>query len=126
MSGTDGGKFASSTQLNSKLMSTGSPIITSMHHPEAFMVQEQKVNITSGISDWPDKASNGALASSKPVGLDQVSNLNTSPAEHPTKADGVSMIGTHCENSLFSSSLSELFSQKSKLLSPFSDRQLGG
>lgn len=122
MSGTAGKKFASSTQLNSKLISTGSPIITSLHHPEALMAQEQKVNLASGLPDEPCKAANGALASSKPVRLDQESsyNLHALPAVHLTKTDGVNMMDTLCENSLFSSSLSELFSRKSKLSSPFS------
>lgn len=122
MSGTAGEKFSSSTQLNSKLMSAGLPIITSLHHPEALMVQEQKVNLTLGIPHEHDKASNGTLASLKSVSLDQVSrySLNVPPTVHFMKGDGVNMMGSQYENSLFSSSLSDLFSGKSKLSSPLS------
>lgn len=122
MSGTAGGKFASSTGFNSKLISAGLPIITSLHHPEALMVQEQKVNLTLSIPDEHDKAANGTLASPKSVSLDQVSrySLNVPPTAHFTKGNGVNMMGSRYENSLFSSSLSDLFSQKSKLSSPLS------
>ncbi|KAK4780047.1 hypothetical protein SAY87_016153 [Trapa incisa] len=115
--GTMGGKFTSSTLWSSKFISTGSPIKTSMHDPEAFIDQERKLNTTLGISDWPDKASNGPLASSRSLGLDQMWNFNVSPTEHLTESNGINMMDTHCENSLFSCSLSELFSQKINLTS---------
>ncbi|XP_031400459.1 protein MEI2-like 4 isoform X2 [Punica granatum] len=110
--GTAGGKFASSTRSNSKLISAGSPIMTSLHHPEVFMVQQQKVNFT-------DKAANGALPSLKTTGLDQGLgyNLNAPTTAYFTEGNGINMMGSRYENSLFSSSLSELFSRKMKITS---------
>lgn len=121
MSGSAGGKFVSSNHSSSKLISAGSPIMASLHHPEAFMIQEQKVNFSSGIPNEPDKEADGTLALLKPLGLDQGSrdSLDILPATHSTEGDRVDMMHTHYENSLFSSSLSDLCSQKSEPSFPF-------
>ncbi|KAK4791166.1 hypothetical protein SAY86_031579 [Trapa natans] len=117
--GSTGGNLALSNHSSSKLISGGSPVITSLHHPQAFMVQEQKLNFPSVISNKLDKEENGTLAPLKPMGLDQGSNCNFNllQATHFTKGNNVEMMGTYSENSLFSSSLSELFSRKMKITS---------
>ncbi|KAK4773544.1 hypothetical protein SAY87_028563 [Trapa incisa] len=117
--GSTGGNLVLSNHSSSKLISGGSPVLTSLHHPLPFMIKEQNVNFPSGIQNKPGKEANGTLAPLKPVGLDQGSkcNLNLLQATHFGEGDCVDMMGTHYENSLFSSSLSELFRRKMKLTS---------
>lgn len=88
------------------LVPVESQIVKSPEHPESFLIQDEQVKFSlHRHAVGAGRASSHSLA------------LNVQPASYAMEGNKSSMMGTQYESSLFSSSLSDLFSRKCK--SPF-------
>ena len=77
-------------------------------HPESFLIQDQRINFNlNRHAVGAGRASSHSLA------------LNAQPASYSEEGNKINMMGTQYESSLFSSSLSDLFSRKCKSSLPF-------
>lgn len=93
-------------------ISLGSPTTKHFEHHDSHLKQDKNVNsIIERRAVGIERASH-----SLPRGLDYNvgvrSIVSTDLASYPTEDDKISVLGGQCENGLFSSSLSELFSRK--------------
>ncbi|KAI4343452.1 hypothetical protein L6164_010797 [Bauhinia variegata] len=89
-----------------------------LEHPESFLPQDQKANHgVNGLSLGTGSTCSHSLTSLSHVNFDQGtrSSLNTQPEFSFWKSNKVDLNDTQYESSLFSSSLSELFSRKLRL-----------
>lgn len=115
--GTVGGKFFPSSTL-SKLSRMELPATMSADLLEPFPMREENVNVSL---DAKATARDGhftqslALLGTADYAPGSKTSLNGKLAPHLTESDRINMMGARSENSLFSSSLSELFSRKMKL-----------
>nr|XP_023871770.1 protein MEI2-like 4 isoform X2 [Quercus suber]POE86694.1 protein mei2-like 4 [Quercus suber] len=75
-------------------------------HPESFLIQDQRINFNlNRHAVGAGRASSHSLT------------LNTQPASYSEEGNKINMMGAQYESSLFSSSLSDLFSRKLRLSS---------
>ncbi|KAI4336517.1 hypothetical protein L6164_015034 [Bauhinia variegata] len=87
-------------------------------HPQSFLPQDQRPNHgVNGLALGTDNTSSHSLTSLSHVDSDQGTrcSLNTQPTTKFWESNKVDLNGTQYESSLFSSSLSELFSRKLRL-----------
>ncbi|XP_050375448.1 protein MEI2-like 4 isoform X2 [Argentina anserina] len=94
--------------------------VKSLDHPDLFSTRGKKVH--PGFNRQAvgaERALSHSLNLSRTVSLDSVtkSNVNVETASYYTEGGKVNMMGTQYESSLFSSSLSDLFSMKLRLSS---------
>lgn len=102
--------FASGNSVASspmeKLRPVESQAVKSLEHPESFQIQDQQVNFSlNRHAVGAGRASSHSLS------------LNVQPASYAVEGNKINMMGAQYESSLFSSSLSELFSRKLRLSS---------
>lgn len=113
------GKLIASSPLE-KLVPVGCQTVSSLEHPESFLMRNQKVNLSlDRQAVGAGRAANHSLILSRNVdhGLGTRSSLNVQSASYFAEGDKINVMGTQYENSLFSSSLSELFTRKLRLTS---------
>ncbi|KAM5568357.1 protein MEI2-like 4 [Rosa sericea] len=94
--------------------------VKSLDHPDFFLMPEQKVKPSfNRQAVGAERALSHSLNLSRAVSLDSgvISNVNVETASYYAEGGKVNMMGTQYESSLFSSSLSELFSRKLRLSS---------
>ncbi|GMP57436.1 hypothetical protein CsSME_00021537 [Camellia sinensis var. sinensis] len=115
--GTTGGNSVVSSPLE-KQMSVESQMVKSFKLPDQYLIRDRKVNLT--LEKHAVGAERDASRSlRRPVDHDPAarSNLKMEPATYFMEGEGINAMGTHYENGLFSSSLSELFGRKLRLTS---------
>ncbi|KAG2706426.1 hypothetical protein I3760_05G103400 [Carya illinoinensis] len=110
------GGFANNNSVASSpmenLVPVESQIVKSPEHPESFLIQDEQVKFSlHRHAVGAGRASSHSLA------------LNVQPASYAMEGNKSSMMGTQYESSLFSSSLSDLFSRKWRL--PSNDAPYG-
>lgn len=89
----------------------------SLDHPEFFLMRDQKVQPSfNRQAVGAERALSHSLSLSRTMSHDVAarSNVNVETASYFGEVGKVSMMGAQYESSLFSSSLSELFSRKCK------------
>ena len=94
--------------------------VKSLEHSESAFMRDQKVNFTlSRHTVGAERAFSHSLPLLNPLDHDEGgrSNLKAEPTSYFVEGGKVNMMGSQYESSLFSSSLSDLFSRKCK--SPF-------
>ncbi|XP_030539442.1 protein MEI2-like 4 [Rhodamnia argentea] len=114
-----GGKFFTSSTL-SKLSRMELPVTMSANLLEPFPMREENVNVSlDAKAPARDRhfTQSLALLGTADYAPGLKTSLNGKPAPHLTEGDRIDLMGARSENSLFSSSLSELFSRKMKLTS---------
>lgn len=94
--------------------------VKSQEHSESVLMRDQKVNFAlSRHAVGAERAFSHSLPLLNPLDHDEGgrSNLKAEPTSYLMEGGKINMMGSQYESSLFSSSLSELFSRKCK--SPF-------
>ncbi|GAV72091.1 RRM_1 domain-containing protein/RRM_2 domain-containing protein, partial [Cephalotus follicularis] len=107
-------KLVASSPLE-KLTPVGSQTVNSPEHPELFLMRDQKVNLSlDRQAVGAERAANHSLILSRTVDCDlgTKSCLNIHSASYFAGGTNFNVTGSQYENSLFSSSLSELFTRK--------------
>ncbi|THG19675.1 hypothetical protein TEA_024688 [Camellia sinensis var. sinensis] len=115
--GTTGGNSVVSSPLE-KQMSVESQMVKSFKLPDQYLIRDRKVNLTlEKHAVGAEREASRSLR--RPVDHDPAarSNLKMEPATYFMEGEGINAMGTHYENGLFSSSLSELFGRKLRLTS---------
>ncbi|KAE8023783.1 hypothetical protein FH972_009446 [Carpinus fangiana] len=102
--------FASSNSVTSSPMEKHIPVegqtVKPLEHPESFLIRDQQVKFSlNRLAVGAGRASSHSLT------------LNVQPASYSLEGNNGSIMGAQYESSLFSSSLSELFSRKLRLSS---------
>ncbi|CAK9171910.1 unnamed protein product [Ilex paraguariensis] len=112
-----GGNTVSSSPLE-KWISTDSQMAKSFEFPDSYMIQDQNVNLSlEKYSVGAERAAGHSLCRPLDDDTGSRSNYNTQVASHFMGGYKINTRDAHYENSLFSSSLSELFSRKLRLSS---------
>lgn len=96
--------------------------VKSLEHPESFLMQDPKVNLRfDRYAVGAERAAKQSMTLLRSVDHEPGtrSSLNVQQASSFGEGDKVNKMAVQYESSLFSSSLSELFSSKSKSFSPF-------
>ena len=98
-----------------KQMPVESKMLKPFEWPGPYLIQDQKFNLSlEKHAMGPERASSNGFRRSVAHDLGARSNLNTEPASYFMEGDEIWVVGAQYENGLFSSSLSKLFSRKSK------------
>jgi hypothetical protein len=86
-----------------KLIPVEGQMVKSVEHPESFLIRDQQVKLSlNRLAVGAGRASSHSLT------------LNVQPASYSLEGNNGSIMDAQYESSLFSSSLSELFSRKCK------------
>lgn len=112
--GTAGGNSPASSPLE-KQMSPESKMAQSCDLPDPLLIKDQKVNHSlKKHAVGAERAASHSFHIPVDHNSGMRSNLNAKPASCFVEGDEIHVMGPQYENGLFSSSLSELFSRKSK------------
>lgn len=96
--------------------------VKSLEHPKFFLMRDPKVNLhLDQYAVGAERAAKQSMTLLRPVDheIGTRSCLNVQQASSFGEGDKVNKMAVQYESSLFSSSLSELFSRKSKSFPPF-------
>lgn len=102
-----------------KLVAVECQSAKSLDHPQSFLMRDHKMNQSfDRHAVGAERALCQSLTLLRPLDHDLGirTSLNVHPASYLAEGGKISAMATHHENSLFSSSLSELFSRKCKFL----------